>query len=137
LKLRVLILFSCSLLSACAGPLSLVSYAVGAGVAMHADDEARELKIKEQYTDRCLPTHRRENPMVSAGIKEQQGDPVTAYGLYMVAQQLGYGNAKLASENLRSRMTVQQRALAQKEISRYSAIHISSCFYPDAWLHSR
>jgi hypothetical protein len=118
------------LLSACGGPLSMVSYILASGVAMHANDEAYRDGQNELYTDRCLPTHRPENPMINASHKVELKDPVAAYGFYMIAERLQYPQAKQFKDSLYQRMPVKQRLEATKIAAKYSDIHISSCFYP-------
>lgn len=116
------------ILSACGGPLSMVSYAVGAGVAMHAEDEQREYEEKETYINKCLPIHRKENPLVAGAKKEEQGNLVRAYEYYRVANYLGYREAIFALENIQPKMKPEQLKTAEKNLKKYTEIHLHSCF---------
>lgn len=118
-------------LTGCGGPLSMVSYALGAGVMMHANDEALKDAQNARYTDRCMPTHRKENLIISGNIKEAQGELIMAYEFYRIAEKLGYAAAPASLAKLRATITEKQRTDAEENMKKYSDIHISSCFYSE------
>lgn len=118
------------LLCSCGGPLSLVSYTLASGVAMNAKQEEYEAGQRDLYSNKCLPTHRKENPISSGNLLEASGNLVRAYEYYTIAHQLGYKEAGNALMRLTPKMSVENRKEADKNLAKYKELHIKTCFIP-------
>ena len=97
---------------------------------MHANDEEFQDNQKELYTNRCLPTHHRENPMLSGDIALSKGDNPLAYEMYSIAAKLHYPHAKAIVDELRPKLTAVQLTQSEKNLKKYSEIHLASCYFP-------
>ncbi len=127
---KLLLLSFLLLLCSCGGPLSLVSYTLAGGVAMNAKQEEFESAQRDQYVNKCFPTHRKENP-INDGIRtEASGNRVRSYEYYTIAKQLGYRDADRLLAKLAPQMSAEEMAQAQKNLKKYTKIHIDTCFLP-------
>lgn len=123
-------LFALFFLCNCGGPLSLVSYSIAGGVAMNANQEAFEESERNKYTNKCFPTHRKENPVINGRKLEEGGNLIRAYEYYTLASQLGYQETDKELSRIQPKMSKEELKKAKNNLTKYTEIHLKSCFIP-------
>jgi hypothetical protein len=116
------------LLSACGGPLSVVPYVMGAGVAYKAGQEQEDYNHNKRYVARCLPIDRKRDPFSKGLESEVKKEWVEAYEYYSIAL---WGHDTRASTRLalvEKQMTPEQLTTAKHNITLFTAENLNSCY---------
>lgn len=133
------------MLTACAGPLSILPYMASAGLGAYDSHKRQEVAERKRYIEECLPIERPKNALLLGVNAEREATRIItaklpdkkeksqvklreAYVYYKIAETLADERADAWLVNIKRFMSVSLKAQAENEFKRYTLANILSCY---------